>query len=98
MKKDLPKVFKNPIEKEIRNNEDYFYGTLKEPKEQSNYEITEEINSIFARKDFVYKKKVRIITDAGIKEIVLVGKNNNNLLTLDNKQIPIASIKKIELL
>lgn len=97
MKKDLPSVYSNPIDKDIKNNSDYFYGKanldVKSPRD-----IESSVNNIFKSKNFVYKRKVRITTFDGSDEVFLVGRNNSSLLTLDNKRIPIVNITDIEIL
>ena len=98
MKKDLPSVFSNPIEKEIKNNVEYYYGSLNSNREVKEKNIMQEINHIFASKDFVYKKQVRITTIDNSFDVTLVGRNSSSLLTLDNKSIPISSITDIEVL
>ncbi len=98
MKKDLPSVFSNPIEKEIKNNTEYYYGSLNNKMEVREKNIMQEINKIFASKDFVYKKQVRISTVDESIDVTLVGRNATSLLTLDNKSIPISSIINIEIL
>ena len=97
MKKDLPSVFSNPIEKEIKNNTEYYYGSLNN-SEKSKKNIMQEINNIFASKDFVYKKQIRLTTVDDSFDVMLVGRNASSLLTLDNKNIPISSIIDIEIL
>lgn len=98
MKKDLPSVFSNPIEKEIKNNVEYYYGSLNSNREVKEKNIMQEINHIFASKDFVYKKQIRVTTIDNSFDVTLVGRNSNSLLTLDNKSIPISSITDIEVL
>ena len=98
MKKDLPSVFSNPIEKEIKNNTEYYYGSLNNKMEVREKNIMQEINKIFASKDFVYKKQVRISTVDESIDVTLVGIHATSLLTLDNKSIPISSIINIEIL
>ena len=51
MKKDLPSVFSNPIEKEIKNNAEYYYGSLNSNREIKEKNIMQEINHIFASKE-----------------------------------------------
>ena len=97
MQKDLPAVFSNPIEKEINNNTEYYYGSLNNNEVRSK-DINKEINKIFASKDFVYKKRVRITMNDMVDEVILVGKKDYSLLTFDNKQIPISSILDIEVI
>lgn len=98
MKKDLPSVFSNPIEKEIKNNVEYYYGSLNSNREVKEKNIMQEINHIFASKDFVYKKQIRVTTIDNSFDVTLVGRNSSSLLTLDNKSIPISSITDIEVL
>ena len=98
MKKDLPSVFSNPIEKEIKNNTEYYYGSLNSNREVKEKNIMQEINHIFASKDFVYKKQIRVTTIDNSFDVTLVGRNSSSLLTFDNKSIPISSITDIEVL
>ena len=98
MKKDLPSVFSNPIEKEIKNNKEYYYGSLKNEPEVRNKNIMQEINNIFASKDFVYKKKIRVTTTNENLDVTIVGRNATSILTLDNKRIPISDITDIQIL
>ena len=98
VKKDLPSVFSNPILKEIKNNTEYFYGSLDNKEDVRGQNILDKINHIFASKDFVYKKQVRITTINDSFNVTLVGRNTTSLLTLDNKSIPISSITDIEVL
>ena len=98
MKKDLPSVFSNPIEKEIKNNTEYYYGSLRQENKVNNRNIIQDINNIFASKDFVYKKKVRVTTTDDTLDVTLVGRNTTSLLTLENITIPISNITDIEIL
>ncbi len=98
MKKDLPSVFSNPIEKEIKNNTEYYYGSLKNNTLVREKNIMQEINHIFSSKDFVYKKQIRVTTIDNSFDVTLVGRNSSSLLTLDNKSIPISSITDIEVI
>ena len=98
MKKDLPSVYSNPIEKEIKNNTEYYYGSLRSENIVNPKNIIQQINNIFASKDFVYKKKVRVTTMDETTDVTLVGRNTTSLLTLENKTIPISNITDIEIL
>lgn len=93
--KSLPKVFSKPIEKDMKNNRDFFYSRLMDEKNDSK-NILKEIDAIFKSKNFVYKSKVEITTSNEIIETFLVGKSGNRLLTLDGKSILITDIKKIK--
>lgn len=94
MNKDLPKVFVNPIDKELKNTQEYFYS--KEVRSIPKMEdIPRKINEIFASPNHVYKSRVRIFTDHEF-DSVIVGRANNYLLTLEGNKIRISDIKKIE--
>ena len=94
MNKNLPKVFAVPIEKKIENNKNIFMSA----KNDVRGEIIpkNEINKIFNSKTHVYKTKVKITTTTGVQEVYIVGQNNDNLLTLDGKNIPINKIIEIK--
>ena len=65
MNKDLPKVYANPIDKDIRNNNDIYYGKNEERKETRQVNVYEKINHIFASPHHVYKSNVLIKTKNG---------------------------------
>ena len=91
----LPKVYANPIEKEINNNKEIFYSNLRQERTINKESIYRQINEIFANMHHVYKSKVELKIDGVIKEEVIVGKTNNYLLTLDGKKINMAKIEEI---
>ena len=92
--KELPKVFVNPLEKEVKNNKEMYYSKLirSSPKRS----ILQEIDRVFHSKDFVYKKKVEITTHDGILVEEIIGKTRDYLLTYDGKKIYIADILDIK--
>ena len=94
MNKNLPKVFVSPINKELRNNKDVFYSS--NPPKNTNINIPQKINEIFANPHHVYKSKVHITTNNGSIDSVIVGKNNNYLLTLNGEKININDIIDLE--
>ena len=55
MKKDLPRVYANPIDKDIRNNNDIYYGRNEEIRNSTKVNVYEKINQIFASPHHVYK-------------------------------------------
>lgn len=101
MEKKLPKVFVNTIQKKLTNNDSVYYGDRKE-KETSPKKITykeninTKINKIFKSPKYVYKINVEITTEQGKQTYNIIGKNMNNLITIDNKLIPISSIIDIK--
>lgn len=96
MNKDLPKIYAVKIDKDINNDMQTYYGSLKNDI-KGNVNIDNKINKIFASKDFVYKKDVVIITKNSKLKKTIVGKNDKQLLTLDNTTININDIVDIEI-
>lgn len=99
--KELPKMYHNSIDKDINNNKKV-YSTLYNKKEEynnnyikDNYTLEQKIYNIFNSPNYIYKIDVTIVTDKGKYNKRLVGKNKNNLITMDNEYIPISTIKDI---
>ncbi len=93
--KELPKVYANPMEKDLHNNKEMFYSKLLEDRGGTK-NILKEIDSIFGSKDFVYKSKVEITTKNDVFETEIVGKSGSYLLTMDGEKISIPSILDIK--
>lgn len=91
----LPKVFANPINKELKNVQNMYYDKEDRKIEVNPQNISKKINEIFASRDHVYKSKVKITYKDHIDEAVIVGKTNLNLLTIDGKLIKITDIVDI---
>ena len=89
MKKDLPKVYANPIDKDI------YYGKNEELR-SSTANIYEQINQIFASPHHVYKSNVLIKTKNGEIKTTIVGKSGNNLLCLNGEKINMIDIIDIK--
>lgn len=107
IKDKLPEVFANTIDKKFSNNAEYSYGAKEEPKEEKNLRkplgnfelnINQKINKIFASSNYVYKADVKITTDNEVIVNKIIGRNNKHIITIDNKVIPIDSIKDIEII
>ncbi len=99
MDKKLPKVFANKIDKPLNNNETVYYNRneKKEPiKNSSRLTINQKINQIFGSSRYVYKADVIITTKTGNLNKKIIGRNKNQLITLDNEIIPIDDIIDIE--
>lgn len=108
MKKNLPSLFANKIDKDINNNEKYFVSKNEEKNEERSVEkanvkrdnknINQKIREIFTSTKYVYKIDVEItLSDKKIVKKV-IGRNNYNLITMDNELIPINSIIDIRIL
>lgn len=107
IKDKLPKVFANTINKKLSNNTECSYGAKDEPIEEKDLRkdlvkpdlnINQKINKIFASSTYVYKADVKIVTDDEVIIKKIIGRNNKNIITIDNKVIPIDSIKDIEII
>ena len=96
MKKDLPKVYANPIEKDFRNNNDIYYGRNDNVRSDTKVNVYEKINQIFASPHHVYKSKVLIKTKNGEISSTIVGKSGNYLLSLNGDKINMLDIIDIE--
>lgn len=97
----LPRVFANKIDKKINNNREYMVSKNEEIKQEEYKDmpigknINQKINDIFSSYRYVYKADVIITTDSGEINKKIIGKNNNNLITIDNELIPISIIRDI---
>ena len=60
-----------------------------------NVSIEKKIDDIFSANDYVYKASVKIVTDKGVNSKIIVARNRNNLITIDNEYIPISIIRDI---
>ena len=88
--KKLPSIYKNEINKKIKNNREVTY--IKEEKQN----INEIIDSIFNGVGYSYNIPLIITTKDKIYETSLISRNNKNINTLDNQSIPISEIITIE--
>ena len=88
----LPKMYHNRIDKDIRNNEK-IYNSMNDIS--CEYDIQKKIKDIFDSPEYIYKINVTIVTNNDIINKKIIGKNNNNLITIDNEHIPIDSIVDI---
>lgn len=94
--KDLPSVSAFPIEKDLRNSQERFYGGNEDVFPSKKVNVVSKINQIFASNNHVYKSRVRIKFKDDIAERTIVGKTSTELLTLTGEKIKIASIVDIE--
>ena len=95
---ELPDVYVNPINKDIKNVQKKYEGAILDRSYEDKIPLINKINSIFSAKDFVYKKRVRITTINGKNEYVIIGKTNRALLTFEGKRILINDIYDIEVI
>ena len=102
MEKKLPKVFANKIDKELKNNETVYYNKNEERKIEekeslsSILTVNQKINQIFSSTRYVYKADVIITTKNGKINKRIIGRNRNELITIDNEVINVNDIIDIE--
>lgn len=107
--KELPKMYRNKIDKELNNNSKMFssitdsytkiekkdtYNNLK-INNRNNYTVEQKIYNIFNSPNYIYKIDVTIVTDSGTYNKRIVGKTKTYLITMDNEYIPINTIRDI---
>lgn len=102
MSKELPKMYQNKIKKDFSNIQKVFStmyedrsATFEENIKTDMYTVEQKIYNIFKSPTYIYKADVVIVTDNGKIEKRIVGKNKDNLITIDNEYIPISTIKDI---
>jgi len=108
MEKKLPKVFANSIDKKLNNNECVYYDKCDrqviETNENKNknsllsdsFNINQKINKIFGSSRYVYKADVDITLKNGTVSKRVIGRNKNELITMDNELIKISDIIDIK--
>lgn len=102
MEKKLPKVFANSIDKELKNNESIYYDKndrgIKDVKNSNlnSFNINQKINHIFGSSRYVYKADVDITLKSGKVSKKIIGRNKNQLITMDNELINISDIMDID--
>lgn len=97
--KDLPRVFRNTIDKKFDNNRSVFYSSNDNNVEETktdNRTVLQKINDIFSSPNYVYKANVDItLKDKKITKRI-IGRNANYIITMDNDLIPITDIVDIK--
>ncbi len=101
MEKKLPKVFANKIDKNLNNNETVYYNKNEVRSEQKDnsssiFTVNQKINQIFSSARYVYKADVIITTKNGKMNKRIIGRNRNELITMDNEVINVNDILDIE--
>lgn len=101
MEKKLPKVFANKIDKNLNNNATVYYDKNEVRSEQKDnsssiFTVNQKINQIFSSARYVYKADVIITTKNGKMNKRIIGRNRNELITMDNEVINVNDILDIE--
>lgn len=94
---DKPKMYRCEAKKDFNNNRSIYasYSDNNTFKVHDSNAIRKKINNLFSSPTFIYRTKVNIIVDNQILTKKVVGVYNNNLVTIDNEQIPINMIQDI---
>lgn len=105
MNNKLPSVFANKIDRGISNNSKVAYASKEEPVDlnvskslnvgQIEKNINQKIAAIFNSPRYVYKADVIIKLKDKTVNKKIVGKNGNNIITLENELISISDIVDI---
>jgi hypothetical protein len=99
---ELPRMYHNKIDNDLNNNERVF-STLDSNNihtnsfinNKNNLTVEQKIVNIFNSPNYIYKIDVVIVTDNNKVIKRIIGKNKNNLITMDNEYIPINTIRDI---
>ena len=92
MKKKLPKVFKNSINKPLNNNNKIFYSA----KDSYNSKNIYSIDELFKQNEIYRTNALITMKDERKLEKTIIGRSIKHLITKDNELIPIDDILKIE--
>jgi hypothetical protein len=102
MKKELPKIYSETIDRDTNHVVAYTRsGEKQEVSKQTSgtkgfeKSVSQKINEIFKSVNYVYKIDVVIQTNEGEFVKQIVGRNKNHIITMENEQIEIDKIKDI---
>lgn len=96
--KELPKVFANPIDKDISNNRTFSYGKLTDERKIQNLDaVKEKIEHIFKSEGNIYSIDCIITFENYEDKYTIIGRTDNNLVTKSQRLISIKDIYDIEL-
>ena len=92
-----PKMYQNRGSKEFHNNREVFRSNDRDNFRQvlSSNDVRKKINDIISSPSFIYQTKVNIVLGNEVIVRKIVGIFNNNLVTIDNEQIPIDNITDV---
>ena len=94
---DLPKIYQMKKDKHFNNNKEGYMSNMRDDHNEvlSIIDIRKKINNILSSNNFIYRTKANIVIGNKTIEQQIIGIYNNNLVTIDNEQIPISSINDI---
>lgn len=91
---NLPEVYQNRNIGNVNNDQEIFYSAIKPSSnlKQKNIDIESKISNLFKSNKYIYKINVHIRTKTNEMDTTIIGKINNNLITIDNNLIPIKDV------
>lgn len=98
--KKLPKIYRNTIDYEIKNNKDMVYVKSSDVEEKDSntrkgdttLSVEEKLSKIFNTSRHTFNIPVEIVTSSKTYSSKIAGKMKDCIITLDNDVIPINSI------
>ncbi len=100
MKKELPNIYKNQLNKDINRNLDVYHvkDTLnytKESNRNSQLTVEQKLKKLFQSSRYIFNIEVKIITSKKEYNTKIAGKVKNSIVTVDGDTIPIIEIEDI---
>lgn len=90
--KELPKIYKQAIDKKISNNDTVYYCTSK----SGEYDALSLINSLFKEEGHIFNKALLIKTKDKTYDTAIIQKKGDFIYTLSDDVIKISDIVSIE--
>lgn len=97
----LPKVFVNPINHDVDNYQKIYVSSSKLDRNYHSEEknIVKTIDNILGSSRHIYRTKVRIVlNDNKEREILIISRTKDYIITIDNERINIDDIKDIKVI
>ena len=91
--KELPKIYKQSIDKKIANNDTVYYCTS---NDSSTYDPLSLIDSLFKEGGHIFNKALLIKTKDKTYDTDIIQKKNDSIYTLSDDVIKICDIVSIE--
>lgn len=93
MKKELPNLYKGKVNKDISKNVYYSKENIYDRKE-----VSTTIENLFSSYSYVFNINVLIKTKDNEYKTKIAGKMGDNIITVDNKVIPVSDIQDIKII
>lgn len=93
----LPRVFVNKIDHEIKNDQETFKSFDHRSLNNENVNL-KDIDRILNTNKYIAGANVLVETENDSINCKIISRTNNEIITIDNKRIPISKIKRIELI